>query len=399
MAKAAQAAVQKAANKAANHSKHGPRLDRAHRRGRAGGRRNEGLGMPTQKVQTAPAAVGVNYGASTITRRAGKVVAHADFGPEEGSERVSFCDIFSTAVQAGSATTTDGFGGTSTYSANLSPTGISPRLQQLEELYQFYAFRKLKIEYLPVCGSTTAVGVNLGIDQNADNVNNVAPPTVQQLMEYRPSMGGQAWQVMEMTYLHTGSKLWATTSSGSGDASEYAQGLLQCILDGTPVASTKYGKLRISGICDFYRDVPPNATNPALVMRRHLSAHTGEDLAKHVAMCKAYLELINDENVKFEDVTVAKDGIYHKGIRTFPDIKEYDLNNHDPRSLEKQVAQLTKIVGKLMVDTSDEKQIEMISTNWVEETPKVDSLSNPVKVGTLEEKKSGVNSTPKGRWF
>lgn len=349
----------------AHGGKRAPKARGQKRRGRARGRGrqrgSQGLGMPNQKVNTAPASVGINYGASMITRKAGKVQAHADQDPSAGSERVSFCDMFSTIVQAGSVTATGGFGGTATYFKNLSPSQLSPRLTQLEELYEYYAFRRLKIEYLPIVGTATNVAVNLGIDSNVASDANFATPVPQQVLEFRPSMGGIAWQVMEMEYKHTGSKLWACTTVGESDVSNYAQCVLYCVLDGSPATSVGYGKLRISGIIDFYKDTPPSATNPALVLSRNLNFHSGPALVEHVKRCKAYMDLLSDEKVDPKDVGVYNDGIYLKGIRVYPDVKDYDGTNHDPRALEKQVAQLTRLVTQLMVKTEDEeKDIEVL---------------------------------------
>jgi hypothetical protein len=245
-----------------------------------------------ERIETAPASVGVNYGASFIKKNAGKVQALADYGPEEGSERVSFCDIFdsnviSGVVAAGPPVQAPGFddeGAYNGYYTGISPSTVSPRLTQYEELYQFYAFRKLLIEYLPFCASDTAVGVNLGVLQNADDTDvEIAAPTVQQVMEFRPSMGGQAWQKMSMTYTHKGTKLWPTNSTGLDDSGPGLQALLICTLDGNPVDETSYGKIRISGIIDFYRDTPPSSTAPSIRLNKRMMRLLPDDRKKLMA--------------------------------------------------------------------------------------------------------------------
>lgn len=230
------------------------------------------LRVPKTQVATAPTAVGNNLGSSYIRKLPGRVQKTADYDSSDGSLRVEFSDLLGTLVKAGSTTASAGFGGTATYLVGLSPAAISPRLEQFEEIFEFYAFRKFRVEYIPLSGSTTAVGVNMGITNNIDSSSDWGIPTAQQMLELRPSMATMAWQNSAMEYSHTGTRLWATSRTGtaSPDASEYQQGAILCSLDGSPVAGTTYGKVRITGIVDFYKEEPVDTTSPPFLLRKIL---------------------------------------------------------------------------------------------------------------------------------
>jgi hypothetical protein len=221
------------------------------------------------------------FGPSFI-RSIGKnaVAAGADFGPEDGSERVEFSDTITQQVVAGSGTAAAGFGGTATYNLSIAPSALSPRLVQYEEMYQWYAIRELEITYCPLISTSTSVGYNLGISNNfSDSVQSLGTPTAQDINELSPSMSGPVYAPQTMCFRHTGKKLWSTSSDTGSNALEYIQFILQCFLDGTPVASTVYGKLRVVGVVDFYKQCPPFSTDPALVLKARIQMRSSPELA------------------------------------------------------------------------------------------------------------------------
>jgi hypothetical protein len=266
-----------------------PRRRNPNNRGARGNRNSPG--QPGTTVSTAPVATGVNMSSSYIVKSPGPVQAHADYGPEDGSQRVSFADLLTTQIKAGSSTVTAGFGAGATYDVLMTPSGLSARLQDYEELYQYYAFRELFIEYLPLIGTSTAVGVNIGVAANVDTTTDFGSvPTAQTVLEFRPSMAGPSWSSMALKYRHTGSKLWTTSSTATGDLAEYSQAAIYCVLDGTPVASTVYGKLRITGVVDFYKEQPPNTTGPSITLRRLLRQLAGPQRNTVMKRMEVFLE-------------------------------------------------------------------------------------------------------------
>jgi hypothetical protein len=227
------------------------------------------IGSTGVRFASAPVNVGGQYGPSFIKKSSRGVQAHADFGPEDGSERVEFTDTFGTQVQAGSSTASDGFGGTATQAAGITPNNISPRLAQYEEMYQYYAIRELIVEYCPLISTATSVGVNIGINNSQQNQTAEGPLTAQDLNEFSPSMAGPVYLPLCMRYRHTGTKLFSTSNDSAPSNSAY-QGYIFCVLDGSPVASTVYGKLRLSGIVDFYKAASPFSTDPSFVLRNRI---------------------------------------------------------------------------------------------------------------------------------
>jgi len=191
----------------------------------------------------------------------------------EGSIRIEFCDMLSVYVQAGSTTAAAGFGGTATYNVIISPANVSTRLAAYEAMYSSYAFREIQYTYIPTTSSATAVGVNVGIVPSQLAAGAYAAPTTQAVLQMRPSMGTAAWQPSEMRYQHTGTNTFSTVASG-GDYHDYWQAQLFCTLDGTPVAGTTYGKLRVMGYIDFYLPRPYNTANPSLTLYASLNGIT-----------------------------------------------------------------------------------------------------------------------------
>jgi hypothetical protein len=221
-------------------------------------RGNMGTGERSQKAKnvSAPASIGLVLPKSFFSM-SGSAQQQTEIGGMHDSCRVVGCDLFATGVTAGSSTAAAGFGSTATYWVYLSPADISTRLTNLQELFQYYAIRKLQVCYVPSTGSSTAVNVALGIAQEAFTVINAVPtPTQQQLLELDPSVLTPVWNVASMTYTHTGTKLWDTSNPGSSSADNSRQLVIGATLGGTPVESTGYGSLWISFTIDFYKPSP-----------------------------------------------------------------------------------------------------------------------------------------------
>jgi len=232
---------------------------------RSSGRMGQSSAMAGSLNVSAPSSVGVVV-SNSYFRMDGKAQLNTEIAGMGDSCRVVGCDLFGTAVASG-ASGNGGFAGSS--SATLTPNQISPRLANLEELYQYYAIRQLQIQYIPTVGSNTSVSVATGVEQSYDASAAVTYNSQQKVLELTPSVLAPAWQSASMTYRHTGSKLWRTTTVGAGTAEEYVQALLECVLLGH-AASTTYGQLRMEYVIDFYKPTPVES-NPSLLHKTQLS--------------------------------------------------------------------------------------------------------------------------------
>jgi hypothetical protein len=221
------------------------------------------------RYASAPVNVGAQFGPSYIRKSKQGVQAMADYDADDGSERVEFSDTIATQVQAGSSTAANGFGGTATFGLDVGPNALSARLAQYEELYQWYAIRELVIEYCPLISTATSVGYNIGITNSIFQGSALGTPTAADVNELSPSMAGPVYLPNRMIYRHRGMKLFSTNTDGAPQGVPL-QLQINCILDGSPVESTVYGKLRVCGIVDFYKQVPPTSTDPALVLRNRI---------------------------------------------------------------------------------------------------------------------------------
>jgi hypothetical protein len=212
--------------------------------------RNIGQTNLGQKAVSAPSTIGIVI-PSSYFRMDGKAQSLTDIGGMGDSARVCGCDLFGTAIKAGSSTAAAGFGSTATYWTGLTPSAISTRMQNLEELFQYYAFRKIRIIYSPEVPTSTAGSLALGVAQD-NNVLAVSSPTQQQLLELSPAFKMPVWMTGSCEYTHSGTKVWETSTENSEILNNCVQLLLGCTLTGG-VASTQYGTLWMEYVIDFYK--------------------------------------------------------------------------------------------------------------------------------------------------
>jgi hypothetical protein len=154
---------------------------------------------------------------------------------------------------------------------NITPSSVDPRLNALAQTYQFYAFRRLVLKYIPFTGTTTTGGLYMAIGKDADqvveNFSVVTPGvtgfsggTPQNVMEYDPSLMTAIWQPAALTFRHSGTELWQTFPNGEEPTNERIQASVVAIVEGTPdtVNSPKtYGHLWLEYEIDFYVPGPP----------------------------------------------------------------------------------------------------------------------------------------------
>jgi len=204
------------------------------------------------RVVGAPSSVGV-VTSNSYFKMDGKAQQNAEISGMGDSCRVVGCDLFGTAIATGAGSATAPLAGAT--GIVLTPNNISPRLRNMEELYQYYAIRKLRMEYMPMCPTTTSGAVALGLAQNSLNVASVTYTTQQQVLETTPSVLAPVWQAASTEYTHTGTKLWYTSSSSVGDSSEADQLVLLAVI-ANGLISTGYGQIRLEYTIDFYKPTP-----------------------------------------------------------------------------------------------------------------------------------------------
>lgn len=185
----------------------------------------------------------------------GAAQAIADYDPD-ASLRVRGRDLFYLPIKSGSSTAAAGFGGTGTYYALVTPREISNRLENVEEIFQYYAIRKMRVFYAPATGSTSTVQIALGYLANYGITTDIPSPTQTQVLEMSPAALFPAWQPAMIEVLHRGTKLYSCDDySGTYTDNETYQGALACtILNGS--GSATYGQLWIEFVVDFYQPCP-----------------------------------------------------------------------------------------------------------------------------------------------
>jgi hypothetical protein len=197
----------------------------------------------------------------------GKANAQAD--QDNGSSlKVSGCDLFSTGV-LNNASTTAGLTG-SVYYVNLTPSAISTRVQAFEEIFSWYVIRKLRVHYIPNCGTGTSGSVALGIVTDAREAATIAAPTQQQILEMNPALLTPPWALSTMELKNSGSKLYECYASAESTDTKI-QALLAAAFAVAAGSAITTGQLWFEYEIDFYSPVPVMTSVDRLARRLRLS--------------------------------------------------------------------------------------------------------------------------------
>jgi len=174
-----------------------------------------------------------------------------------GSLRICGSDLYSIPVQNTVANSgAFGLSLVGPYYAPLTPSTISTRIQAIEEMFQWYAIRKLRVSYIPTCASTLSASVAFGVATDPRIATLIATPTQQQVLEFQPASMSTVWQPQTFQFEHQGTKLWECYLS----AGEALDSRVQAYLAGafsTPFAAlTSAGLLFLEYEIDFYQPTP-----------------------------------------------------------------------------------------------------------------------------------------------
>jgi len=245
--------------------------------------------VPNRSTQftAAPASFGM-IAPQSYFRQSSNAQRNTEQDPR-GSVRVSGCALLrqSAALLTGTspvASQSYGILGAAPSSApyrgyyHLNPNNIDARLTAVANAFQFYAFRRIKANYISSLPTAARGAVHMAIVKDPDTaVANYAtigapagnsPGTNSTLMDYDPSVTSTIWQPCSVTYTHTGTRLWDTFQAGSDDIDDRIQASLIMLASnidptgagtGIPPASAtvNMGWLWLEYDIDFYIPGPP----------------------------------------------------------------------------------------------------------------------------------------------
>lgn len=149
----------------------------------------------------------------------------------------------------------------------IGPYQMNDRLVSFAQMYQRYAFRKLKFIYVTRVGTTQVGSFALGYNTDSDVGSNAVSPTYATLqsMEYCKIIPfRKEISCMEVSYM--GQRTWYTTEqvSTSADVRQSVQGLLYGYPDTSSIGNTNMGEIYLDYVVDFYVPQTIN-TNVSLV--------------------------------------------------------------------------------------------------------------------------------------
>lgn len=206
---------------------------------------------PTSSVQTIGAAMG-RSAPSAFFKRGGvpQKIVDQDFA---GSERIFGCDLFNSNL-VNNTTTTAGFT-SGNYWIPLSPARISARLQAIEEMYQWFAIRRLKLKYSPTVGSTTPNSIAIGLSTDSELSLAIPTPSQQQVMELQPAMLSPVWGFTECELVMRGTKLFESYLSVETLDTRF-QAYVAAAFSGVAAALITTGQMWVEYEIDFYQQTP-----------------------------------------------------------------------------------------------------------------------------------------------
>jgi len=143
----------------------------------------------------------------------------------------------------------------------ITPRNVDARLNQIADTYQYYAFRKLTMSYIPNCGSSQSGTYAYAMSQDSDQPYELRGPTQPNILQFNWSTMAPAWQPTSLTMKHTGSKLWDTNSASAtqvGDVTKYFQGVFVSAYDATVQTGdrSETGNFHFTYVIDFYQPHP-----------------------------------------------------------------------------------------------------------------------------------------------
>jgi len=167
------------------------------------------------------------------------------------SLKVRGCGLFQVSIQADGKTAA-AFNGV--YWESLRPGVVDPRLQNFEKMFEGYAHRKLRFQYINNVGSPTvgAASVAFGV-VDYDTSIDVTAPSQTQLLESPSSVLTPVWQPAEFTFSHKGGRVYSA-SLGEPDLSLEHQAYLGAVFNGntTGGSTLAIGQIRVEYETDFY---------------------------------------------------------------------------------------------------------------------------------------------------
>jgi len=189
----------------------------------------------------------------------GKPQAHSEYDNSNGV-RLSGTSIISCYVGTGSLTATLGAlqqGSAAVWYYPVTPSALDPRVIAYTKLFGFYAFRQLRVQYIPACSSSTAGTVAIGLVNDYSVTTDTTQPSQQQIMANEHCAIVPLWSVGEIKCTCRGSKLYNTLASGAVQLEDRIQYYIAAAFDRTQTGPVTYGALMVEYVLDLYLPVIP----------------------------------------------------------------------------------------------------------------------------------------------
>lgn len=222
-------------------------------------------------VYGAPAAVGVNFGPALLPfvgaepQKDTDMTSPGTWSTQTGV-RVYGSDMFTYNLRTEVVTSGSWqllFNSTADPDYNVyvpfTPSTVSSRLSLQESLYQYYAWRELVIEFIPLItpsgGGIAANLLSVGLLTDYDAIMALSNTSTlfSQVNSLVPSVAFTAWENAKLVYRFAGKRLWETDTLIGGDAEGWTQlTMVAANRAAGVVGATDLSAIRVTYVIDFY---------------------------------------------------------------------------------------------------------------------------------------------------
>lgn len=243
--------------------------------------------------RTAPVSVG-NFVGGSYARLRGNPQVLTDMTGNTNFEgaRIEFSDILPVQVTITESSITQGGitacldnGSSVGFYHHISPSALSAKLGQLEPLYEFYAFRKLRLDFIPSDGTSTNGTIIFGFLRDITSFVG-EDLTTQYLFETEGAAAGSVWSVCGANLEFKGTKVYHTVKTSSSIVNTTLDECIQALMlvgisgaDTVESGSKTFGMIRVSGVLDLYRGTSVSKTGN-ISDPKHLKANINAELMR-----------------------------------------------------------------------------------------------------------------------
>lgn len=170
-----------------------------------------------------------------------------------GGLRISGNSLFSANCTGNSANVKALLIGATYYDwVPLTSVYLDRRLQTFFYTYDSFAFRYIRVTYMPACSTTVAKSLAFGLTGDYTNTYDTPTNSQQSVLEMPGAVLTTIWASAYVERTYDGTDVYNTSSDTHNEQSQRYQMVLGAAVEATSGASTFYGQFMIEYVIDMY---------------------------------------------------------------------------------------------------------------------------------------------------